>query len=93
MVATNKNAEHNPHTVGSDPYGRGWLATIWPVEHNEALKNLTVGDRAATWQEHYISPKETNGVLMTIATIKKKPVLEPEVCSDDFAMEIGGGKK
>jgi hypothetical protein len=51
------------------------------------------GARAASWQEHYISPKETNGVLMTIATIKKKILPEPEVCSDDFAMEIGGGKK
>ncbi len=51
------------------------------------------GDRAASWQEHYISPKDTNGVLMTIATIKRKLVTEPEICPDDIAFEIGGGKK
>ncbi len=49
MVATNENAEHNPHTVANDPYGRGWLGTIWPVEHNEALKDMKVGDRAVAW--------------------------------------------
>ena len=51
------------------------------------------GDRAASWQEHYISPKDTNGVLMTIATIKRKLVTEPEICPDDEMYEIGGGKK
>ncbi len=49
VVAANENAERNPHTVSRDPYGRGWLATVWPVEHNEALRDMTVGDRAATW--------------------------------------------
>ena len=49
VVAANENAEHNPHTISNDPYGRGWLATIWPVEHNEALRDMKVGDRAATW--------------------------------------------
>jgi len=49
VVAANENAEHNPHTVNNDPYGRGWLATVWPVEHNEALRDMKVGDRAATW--------------------------------------------
>jgi len=49
VVANNENAEISPHMVGEDPYGRGWLATVWPVEHNEALKVLKVGDKAATW--------------------------------------------
>jgi glycine cleavage system H protein len=49
VVAANENAEHRPDTVNRDPYGQGWLATVWPVEHNEALKDMKVGDRAATW--------------------------------------------
>ena len=51
------------------------------------------GDRAASWQEHYIAPKDTSGVLMTIATIKRKIVDKFETAPDDFRMEIGGGKK
>ena len=49
VVAANDNAENNPETVGQDPYGQGWLATVWPVEHNEAVRDMKVGDRAATW--------------------------------------------
>ncbi len=49
VVAPNENAEINPYTINTDPYGRGWLATIWPVEHNEALRDLKVGDRASSW--------------------------------------------
>ncbi len=49
VVAANENAEENPQSVSNDPYGRGWLATVWPVEHNEALHAMRVGDRAAAW--------------------------------------------
>jgi glycine cleavage system H protein len=49
VVAANENVEDNPHAVSSDPYGQGWLATVWPIEHNEALRDMQVGDRAATW--------------------------------------------
>jgi glycine cleavage system H protein len=49
VVAANENAEITPHVVADDPYGRGWLASVWPVEHNEALRVLKVGDRASTW--------------------------------------------
>ena len=49
LVAANENTEVRPDSVNQDPYGRGWLATIWPVEHNEALRDMRVGDRAATW--------------------------------------------
>lgn len=51
------------------------------------------GAKGATWQEHYIHPKETSGALMTIATIKKRTMDKPDICTDDFRMEVGGGKK
>jgi len=49
VVAANDNAEDNPQSVNNDPYGRGWLAKVWPVEHNEALHAMRVGDKATTW--------------------------------------------
>ena len=49
IVATNETVAHAPVTLEADPYGAGWLATVWPVEHTEALRSLKVGDRAAQW--------------------------------------------
>ncbi len=72
-------------SVGIKP---SWGSVGW----EDPLLNAS-GDRAATWQEHYISPKETSGVLFTLATIKRKLVDEPAVCADDFRMDVGGGKK
>lgn len=72
-------------SVGVEP---SWGSVGW----EDPLMNAS-GDRAASWQEHYVSPKETSGVLMTIATIKRKLVDEPATCSDDFRMDVGGSKK
>ena len=49
VVATNETVERSPAALEADPYGAGWLATIWPVEHTEALKALKVGEKAAQW--------------------------------------------
>ncbi len=49
IVATNETVAHAPVTLEADPYGAGWLATVWPVEHAEALRSLKVGERAAQW--------------------------------------------
>lgn len=49
IVATNETVEHAPVTLEADPYGAGWLATVWPVEHTEALRSLKVGEKAAQW--------------------------------------------
>ncbi len=68
------------------------IAPSWgSVGWNDALLNAS-GDMAASWQEHYVAPKETFGVLMTLASIERKIVDEPATCPDDFRMEVGGGK-
>ena len=64
-----------------------WGSVGW----NDALLNAS-GDMAASWQEHYVAPKDTFGVLCTLATIQRKIVDEPATCPDDFRMEIGGDK-
>ncbi len=54
VVAVNDNAINEPYGVHQDPYGRGWLATVWPTEHTEALRDLKVGERAASWLGHEV---------------------------------------
>ncbi len=54
VVAVNDNAINEPYGVHQDPYGRGWLATVWPTEHTEALRDLKVGERASTWLGHEV---------------------------------------
>ena len=54
VVAINDNAVNEPYGVHQDPYGRGWLATVWPTEHTEALRDLKVGERAAAWLNHEV---------------------------------------
>ena len=49
VVATNETVEHAPSAIEADPYGAGWLATVWPVEHTEALRSLKVGEKAVQW--------------------------------------------
>lgn len=49
IVSSNETVAHAPVTLEADPYGAGWLATVWPVEHTEALRSLRVGERAAQW--------------------------------------------
>jgi len=49
VVSSNENIERRPGALVEDPYGSGWLATVWPIEHNEALKNLKLGESAVSW--------------------------------------------
>jgi len=76
VVAANDNAEHNPHTVTNDPYGRGWLATVWPVEHNEALRDMKVGDR--TLYYHSNEGKEVVGVAKITKTAYQDPTTDDD---------------
>ena len=83
VVAGNDNAEHNPHSVANDPYGRGWLATVWPVEHNEALRDLKVGDRAATWLS-----RETQR-FTDFLTVRTSPEMVGALAADGALPVIG----
>lgn len=49
VVVSNQSLDRDPASIAEDPYGNGWLATVWPTEHGEALKSLRVGSRAVNW--------------------------------------------
>lgn len=55
VVHTNEALKENPSAFGLDPYGLGWLVTLWPVEHTETLKELRVGERASKWLEREVA--------------------------------------
>jgi glycine cleavage system H protein len=54
VVATNDTVKLSPMAIEEDPYGAGWLASVWPVEHTEALKSLKVGEKATAWLENEV---------------------------------------
>ena len=54
VVATNETVERAPAALEADPYGAGWLATVWPAEVTEAVKSLRVGERAHKWLENEV---------------------------------------
>lgn len=54
VVSVNDAVRQNPESFGLDPYGLGWLVTLWPVEHTETLKHLRVGERATAWLQREV---------------------------------------
>jgi hypothetical protein len=70
--------------IGIEP---SWGSVAW----NDIPLNAS-GDMAKKWQEHYINPKETNGVLFTLATIDRD-IKEPAECGSDYKLPVAGKKK
>jgi len=54
VVASNETVERTPAALEADPYGAGWLVTVWPTEVTEAVKSLRVGERAHKWLENEV---------------------------------------
>lgn len=70
--------------LGIEP---SWGSVAW----NDIRLNAS-GDSAEHWQEHYIRPKETNGVLFTLATISRK-ITETVDAEPAYKVPIAGTKK
>lgn len=94
VVSTNDTAERNPNAVEADPYGAGWLATLWPVEHTEALKGLRIGERAARWLEReiqrfaeFLAQKTTPELIGATLPDGAHPVIGAALSLDDEAWE------
>jgi glycine cleavage system H protein len=51
VVTSNSCLEQSPSEVAEDPYGSGWLSSIWPIDHREALKPMNVGESGKRWME------------------------------------------
>jgi len=89
VVAVNQEMETESYGVHQDPYGRGWLAKIWPTEHAEALRDMKVGDRAVSWLNHevqrftdFLVARTTPGVVGAIAADGAHPLVGA-ACSMD----------
>jgi len=54
VVSVNDSIDHHPSILAEDPYKSGWIATVWPVEHSEALKELKLGESAVAWLEQEV---------------------------------------
>jgi hypothetical protein len=70
--------------IGIEP---SWGSVAW----NNIRMNAS-GDSADHWQEHYIHPKEANGVLFTLATISRK-IMDTVDSEPDYKVPIAGSKK
>ena len=55
VVASNRGLARLRNVLASDPYGSGWLLAAWPLEHREALKELSIGEAARRWLEREVS--------------------------------------
>jgi glycine cleavage system H lipoate-binding protein len=55
VVMCNHELERAGKDLAQDPYGAGWLATLWPTEHREALKPLNVGEAARKWLQNEVA--------------------------------------
>jgi len=55
VVTSNHALTHYVHDLEEDPYGAGWLACVWPTEHREALKALSVGEGARQWLQREVA--------------------------------------
>lgn len=47
VMEVNDTLEHSPELVNQDPYGKGWIAIIEPIDTKEFDKLLTPEDYAA----------------------------------------------
>lgn len=54
VVTSNDFLNSMPGDLAADPYGSGWLTTIWPIEHREALKLFTMGEAGKRWMDREI---------------------------------------
>jgi glycine cleavage system H lipoate-binding protein len=51
ITAVNVEVEKNPALINQDPYGRGWIYIIEPLNLRKNLKDLLYGDDAQAWME------------------------------------------
>ncbi|NOZ78778.1 MAG: hypothetical protein GXP48_06320 [Acidobacteria bacterium] len=94
VVATNETVAYHPESVEADPYGSGWLARLWPVDHAEALKGLRVGERAAKWLERevqrfaeFLSQKTSPELVGVMLPDGAHPVVGAALNLDDAAWQ------
>jgi len=94
VVATNDTVKKSPSAFGTDPYGIGWLATVWPVEHTEALKQMRVGEKASKWLQHeiqrfaeFLATRTSPGMLGEVLPDGSHPLVGSALSLDEAAWQ------
>ncbi|MFH1176580.1 MAG: hypothetical protein V1750_04160, partial [Acidobacteriota bacterium] len=49
VIALNERATSSPYLVGRDPYGAGWLVSLWTADQQEAIRSLRIGAGATAF--------------------------------------------
>jgi glycine cleavage system H protein len=49
VVAANERVAAQPWLVNNDPYGAGWVVSLWTRDHHEAIRPLRIGSAAVAF--------------------------------------------
>ncbi len=49
VVTHNSGLDRDGSAIEEDPYGSGWLASVWPEDLGESLKSYRVGAKSVAW--------------------------------------------
>jgi glycine cleavage system H protein len=52
VVTHNSNLGSDGSVITEDPYGSGWIASVWPEDVGEALGSFRVGAKSINWMRH-----------------------------------------
>lgn len=92
VVAANEMLVAHPYDTAKDPYGNGWIASIWPTDHAESLRDLRVGERAAAWMKNemqrladFLSMKAAPGLAGATLSDGARPIVGVLSALDDAA--------
>lgn len=46
LMSANDRTQRDPSAIAKDPYGAGWLASLWTRDHHAAISSLRIGAAA-----------------------------------------------
>ncbi|MCK5377850.1 MAG: hypothetical protein KAJ78_00545 [Acidobacteria bacterium] len=49
VVTHNSGMDRDGSAIEEDPYGSGWIASVWPEDLGESLKSYRVGAKSVAW--------------------------------------------
>lgn len=52
VVSLNERAVSDPRSLTRDPYGAGWIVSLFTRDHHEAIRPLKIGAAAAAYLRH-----------------------------------------
>ncbi len=49
VISHNPTVERDGSAIQEDPYGSGWLASVWPEDLGNSLKSYRIGEQSVAW--------------------------------------------